>query len=147
MLRLTQMPNARSIGVIKEIEKHYPSFAKKILEGNKVMQMFVLSGYNTTDILNFPVCGKCETLAAWDRQPVMKNGRYVPVCTCFKCGKTTVDPILFREWAREELKKKAPEEINDVLETIVDVIADRLVTQAENTLIRTINKERGINRV
>ena len=144
MTKLLMQPNSRSIGVIKLMDKYYPALAKKVLEGNPVMEKFVLSGFNTMDILMFPMCSHCETLSAFSNQVAKQNGRYVPVCTCFKCGKTTVNPVLMKQWCIDEIKKKAPDSIGQELMVVVDLIADKMVAQAKENLQRTIVYEQNM---
>lgn len=146
MTNLLMQPNSRTIGVIKLIDKYYPALAKKVTEGNPIMERFVTSGFNTMDILMFPVCGHCESLAAFSGGAELKRGRYVPVCTCYKCGKSTVDPVLMKQWCMEEIKKKAPETIGEDLMAVVDLIADKMVEKAKDDLKRAMLAEKRINK-
>lgn len=146
MTNLLLQPNSRSVGVIKLIDKYYPALAKKVTEGNPIMEKFVMSGFNTMDILMFPICGHCESLAAFSGGAELKRGRYVPVCTCYKCGKSTVDPMLMKQWCIEEIKKKAPESIGADLMTVVDLMADKMVEKAKDNLQRAIITERLANK-
>lgn len=144
MTNLLMQPNSRTIGVIKLIDKYYPALAKKVTEGNPIMELFVNSGFNTMDILMFPMCGHCESLAAFSGGAELKRGRYVPVCTCYKCGKSTVDPMLMKQWCIEEIKKRAPESIAQDLMTVVDVMADKMVSKAKDDLKRAIVSEKHL---
>lgn len=147
MTNLLLQPNSRSIGVVRLMDKYYPALAKKVLEGNPTMEKFVMSGFNTMDILMFPMCGHCETLAAFSNEIAMVKKKYVPVARCFKCGKTTVNPTLMKQWCMSEIKKKAPETIADDLMAVVDIIADRMVEKARADLRRTIYAERKLSQL
>lgn len=138
--RLFYMPNSHSVAVIKTIDKLYPAFAKKIFERNPIMQMLVMSGFSTTDILSYPICGHCETLAAYD-DVAFKNGKYVSRCTCFRCGKSTIDPILFKDWCEIELKKRTDENVESMLSFIVDTFAERMITDVKKKLELAKEKE------
>ncbi len=116
------MPDEHSFGVYKALQDVYPAFSKKIFEDNEFMQRVVMSNYNPMDILDYPVCGKCETLAAPSGYAV-KDLRTVPKCTCFKCGSTTVNPVSFRAWIKYELKKRVKPDFFEAIELATDAIA------------------------
>lgn len=122
------MPDEHSFGVFKMLADVYPAFSKKIFEGNELMQKLVVSGYNPMDIMDYPVCGKCETLAPYSGV-VVKNGKRVQKCTCVKhgCAATTVNPVTFRNWIKDELKRKAPADFMDALDYAVDKVAKRML--------------------
>ena len=122
------MPDERSFGVFKMLSDVYPAFSKKVLEGNELMQRLVMTGMNPMDIMDYPICGKCETLAPYSGIALQYNKR-VRKCTCVKpgCGATTVNPVTFRRWIKDEMKSKAPPEFIDALEVAVDVIAQRML--------------------
>lgn len=142
-------PNSHSIGVMKLIDKHYPAFAKKVFHKNPLMEKMAMANFCSMDILMYPICGRCETLAAYfryaqnpDGTPMRKpDGMAVGVCKCLKCGAETVAPISFYDWCMMELKKKAPESIGMDLTTIVDVIAERGLAQAKKRYERFKVKE------
>ena len=69
------------------------------------------------------------------------DGSPAGVCTCWKCGFTTVNPITFKDWCLLELKKKAPENIGDSLELAVDAIAERCMADAERLYQQASKKE------
>ena len=124
IVRTFSAPSPDSVGVYKSIQEVYPAFAKKIFQNNKFMEKLVMSGMNPMYILDYPICGRCETLAAYDGF-AKKNGRLVNACSCFAdgCGHRTIDPITFKEWLKYELKKKAPADFVEVLEYAVDAVA------------------------
>lgn len=102
-------PDPHSVGVQKILIDLYPSLSKKIFESDGFMERFVISGMNAKDILEFPVCGRCEAIAALDGF-AKKDGRYVNKCTCMRegCYHTTIDPVTFKVWIMDEIKKKHP---------------------------------------
>lgn len=131
--------NSHSLGVMKLLKEYYPAFAKKVFERNPLVEKLCLSGFFTENILDYPVCGHCETLALWNRY--VKNpdgsladdgeGNLIPVARCWKCGQDTVNPLMFFEWCMMELKKKAPESVDVELVTATDIIAERLKADAD----------------
>lgn len=114
----------RSRGVYNALMEVYPAFAKKIFQDNKLMELLVMRGGNPMLILNYPICGKCETLAL-PHTPIKQNGKSIPRCGCVseKCGAITKNPILFREWLIMELKRKVPKESIPLVLNAVDIIA------------------------
>jgi len=116
--------NPESLGVYKALEDIYPAFSKKIFENNPFMQMIVMTNQSPMHILDYPICGKCETLAMWDYRGI-KDGKSVKACGCFAngCGARTLDPITFRDWLKEELRHKAPPSIVENVEYAVDAVA------------------------
>jgi hypothetical protein len=131
LFRTFSAPNPHSHGVLKMLQSIYPSLAKKIFQNNEFMERVLLSNYSPDNILNFYVCGKCETIAARDGS-AWKNKRKVPVCQCKAkgCGARTIDPPTFRTWLTDELRRKAPPDVAAVAEFIVDDVALRLTRKA-----------------
>ena len=119
-------PDPASHGVFKMIQNLYPSFATKIFENNEFMRNLVMSGLNPMHILDYPVCGRCETLASMSGYAV-SHGKRVDVCTCHKCGSSTRDPILFKEWLTMEMKRKAPPDFVESVEYAIDLVAQSMV--------------------
>lgn len=122
------LPDEKSFGVYKALNDVYPSFAEKLFENNDLMRKIVMSGYNPMDILDYPICGRCETLAAYNGYSV-KNGKRYSKCTCMRqgCGHTTINPVTLRVWMKDELKKKVPPEYIDTIEYAVDGIAAKMI--------------------
>ena len=121
MFGMFKMQDARSFAVLKFIEDVYPSFAEKLFKNNQFMEKLVTSQYNPIDILDYPICGRCETLAAWHGTGVSYGKRY-KACSCFAkgCGHKTVNPVTLRVWMKDELKKKAPPLLIEHAEQMVD---------------------------
>lgn len=125
-------PDPASWGVYKMIDSVYPAFAKKLFHNNKFMEKIVMSGLNPRHILDYPICGRCETLAMPDK-PIWKDGRWNSRCGCFAdgCGAKTVNPITLRDWLAIELKKKAPPKLIDNIEYVVDRIAIAMLNRIQ----------------
>ena len=133
-------PDDRSFGVFKMLNDVYPAFAKKLFQNNDFMQRLVMSGHNPIVILDYPICGKCETLALMDGFSV-KDGKYYPKCSCVadKCGHSTINPVTLRDWIKDELRKKAPAEFFDIMEYVVDVVASSMLRKYTNELCATMS--------
>jgi hypothetical protein len=142
-------PNSHSVGVIKLLDKHYPAFAKKVFDRNPLIERMAMANFCSMDILVYPICGHCETLAAYcgyaqtaQGFPVLTpEGNPVGVCRCLKCGRETVNPITFYEWCLMELKKRAPETIGMDLSTVVDIVAERGLESARQRYRKVKVKE------
>lgn len=139
-------PDPASWGVFRMIEQTYPAFAKKIFQNNAFMQKLVMTGLNPMHIMDYPICGRCETLAVPDR-PILKDGRYHPACGCFAdgCGAKTIDPITFREWLVMEMRRKAPPEYVENIEYVVDRIAEAMLARYVKQMRQLREVERFIN--
>lgn len=134
MLKLFSTPDPKTEGVFLKLKEIYPFMAKKVFESGDFMARFYRSGYNTSSVLDAYICGKCESLAAWDGYG-RKNGKEVPKCTCFKCGTSTVAPVTLREWMMDELKKKMPKSILEGLDWDgVDAVAMGMFNKANAQL-------------
>jgi hypothetical protein len=133
--------NSHAEGVMKLLNEYYPSFARKIFEGNPLVEKFVRANFTTLDILLHPVCGRCETIALFSGGRILENGSQVKVATCPKCGMDTVNPITLLEWCLMELKRKAPETIESDLILATDIVAERLVTDMKRIYAITKEKE------
>lgn len=137
-----KVPDPRSIGVYHVLQDIYKAFAEKIFQENTFMRQLLMSGLNPMDILKYPICGKCETLAMWSgRKPV--NGRVVRQCTCTAvgCGKTTDNPITLNEWISYELKRKASPQDMEIIRTGKDAVAETMVRIAQKNLDSEIAKQ------
>lgn len=135
-------PNPDSLGVFKTLEDIYPSFSAKIFQGNAFMQMIVMSNYSPMHILDYPICGRCETLAMWNNRG-LKDGKIVKKCSCFAdgCGSTTFDPPTFRDWLKEEMRKKATPQMLENLEFVVDVTAMAMMKRSVSEQKQMMDQE------
>ena len=122
-------PNASSMGQYQLLMKIYPALVEKLFYRNDVIMKWVLSGYNPTELLSYPVCGRCEGLAAFSGG-AMKYGKMVPACTCRRCGTRTVGPPTLREWLMDELRRKFPKYTVEYIESQVDELAIEMINRA-----------------
>lgn len=137
-------PDERSVGVYKMLMDVYPAFSKKLFERNELMNYLVMTGNNPMDILDYPICGTCETLALWNGT-VKKGDRYYNKCTCIAsgCGSSTIAPITLREWIQMELRKKAPKEYIEAIEYCVDRIAQQMVEKHKSEMRELVTMRNG----
>ena len=131
MAQLFKNPDPRSLGVMDFIFDVYPLFYRKIFKNNKLMERVVMTGLNGMDILDYFVCGRCESIAP-QSGTVLKDGVFVPQCTCTAdgCGATTVNPPTLREWLMYELRKKAPPGFETILSMAMNNIAQTYLRKA-----------------
>jgi len=142
--------NPKTMGVMKLLKYYYPALAKKVMEGNPLILKMAENNMVSMDILNYPICGKCEALAAFcdyardNRQrPIVKpDGMPMGVCRCLKCSAVTVDPITFLDWCVMELRKKAPDTIAEDLLGASDAVAEKMLQDATRFLKKTIKEKR-----
>jgi hypothetical protein len=122
------LADPNSMGVHKALQEVYPALAAKLFEGNQLMHNLVMSGHNMMHIMDYPVCGTCESLALYN-ETGMKDGKRVPKCTCIRagCGATTIMPATLRQWLAYELRQKMPPEEIDGLEYKIDRIAQKML--------------------
>ena len=144
ILQSFQARDSHSVGVMEILNELYPAFAKKIFEGNAILETLVMTGYNMMDILDYPICGKCESLALID-EPIIKEGRTIPRCTCVKpgCCVSTIRPVRFRDWIAYELKKKAPPAIMEVIDYAIDDVAEKMLRVIAHNIRVAQAKERA----
>jgi hypothetical protein len=145
MMNIFAQPDPHANGVMGMLENLYPAFAKKIFQGNEIMRRIVLSGFSPLDILEYPICGRCETPAAWNGM-AMKDGALVQKCTCLreKCGAHTLAPIVFKDWMADELRRKAPPEIAEVAENVVSALAASMMQMAIRQYTQAQTAQQGI---
>ena len=122
MANLFNTTDARSFAVYKFIEEVYPAFAEKLFKNGDFMTRLVMSNYNPMDIMDYPICGQCESLAAWDGIGYKDKRRY-RACSCMNCGQRTINPVTLRVWMKYELKHKAPKDFQEIADEIVDATA------------------------
>lgn len=134
-----------SLGLLNLLRDLYPKFEKHIFRNNRMMELVVKSGYNPMNILEYPICGHCETIAS-PNTPVVKDGKVHERCTCFVCGQHTIDPINMKQWMMEELKNKAPKEIAEIAEVATDVVAMKMMTMALRKYEKVVNIKRELER-
>lgn len=130
-----------SVGLAKLLNELYPKFAKQLFHRNPFMERLVKSNFNPMEMLDYPICGKCETLAA-PTDPIIKNGRVIQRCGCMAegCGAITNSPVTLRTWMIDELKHKAPADIAEIAEIAVDYTALSMMRKAMGEYERVLGK-------
>ena len=137
-------PDPASFGVFKLMQELYPAFAEKLFYNNPFMQKIVMSSLNSMFIMEYPICGRCETVAAWDKT-IIVNDKKIKTCYCFAegCGSTTKNPVTLREWMVDELRHKAPRDIAEQAYFIVDDIAMSFMRIAKYQLELALKEHRS----
>jgi len=127
------MADPHSMGVQKALMEVYPALAKKIFEGNRLMEKLVMSGFNMMDIMDYPICNKCEGLALFNGYGKIGD-RYYARCTCIRdgCHSSTTNPSTLREWLKNELRHKMPPEEIELLDYKTDLIAETMLRKYKN---------------
>lgn len=91
-----------------ELGKVNPKLAKHTLIKNDLVRMFALQRFGTIDLLDQPMCTKCERPCTWD-----KNGTAYHV----ECGTHIANPVTMLEYLREQIK--LPQEILDAFGSVL----------------------------
>lgn len=152
MVNMFSNPDPHNQGVYHMLMKLYPSFAKKVFDSSQFISKLVMIGYDSSDVLEFPICGKCEALAVPTEPLITKDKRtgktrVIPQCGCFKCGATSKNPVTFREWIRDEIKHKAPPDLiaqlDDLLDEATDMMALQMMRKAEADLGQFLKERNG----
>jgi len=150
MQNMIAQPNSHAFGVMNVLKEYYPAFAKKVFQNNPLMEKMAMANFSSMDILLYPVCGRCEALAAYCRYAQDENGvtirdedgRGIGICRCLKCGAETYNPVKFYDWCLMELKKKAPADVGMELLFAVDLVADKLMQDAKKLYRQVSEKEK-----
>lgn len=84
---------------LKEIERNavLDTYRKDKFKRSKLISKFAFTVFGSFDIMDYPVCPKCECLAMWDI-----DGIY-----CENCGHSSDKGVLtFGEYMEREIMKK-----------------------------------------
>lgn len=74
----------------------FDKYRRDKMARNKVINEFALSVFGSFDVLEYPICPKCEQVAFWDM-----GGIY-----CLKCGLLSKNGVLtFRDYIDSEIMK------------------------------------------
>lgn len=111
--------NVKTLDQLKNVN---PKFADHMYYKNRIVEAFALSEYGGVDVLEQPMCGKCEqpgfnTIDTNMKVPYIraidKNGdeydKFIHNCYCPKCGTTTKNTLTLREYLMQELKLQTNE--------------------------------------
>ena len=148
MNNVLSQPNAHTRGIRNILKKYYPAFDEKVFGGNSLIAQMAEIGMVNYDILKYPICGRCEALAAYIDTARNKDGTFmlkadgskIGICKCLRCYCKTFDPITFEDWILIELKKKAPNIGEAELRLAVDAIAQKCVENAKQYLNKKIKE-------
>lgn len=107
--------NAHSLNFLKGVN---PKYAEHMYNRNRIVEAFALSEYGNVDVLEQPMCGKCEQ-PGWHttgKLPVMvkvkdefgdEQDKFIYNCYCPKCGAVTENTLTLKEYLMQELKLPA----------------------------------------
>jgi len=134
-----RMADPRSMGLKRMLENLYPALANKVFKAKTIFAQVLLTGSNPMDMMDMPVCGKCESLAGW-KDGIIHSGAFHPQCKCEAagCGAYTTDPVTFRVWLREQLKQKKLAVDPQDLDRVVDFTAARMLAMATGHIQKAI---------
>lgn len=87
--------NKHTLTLMGEVDETKAYLDDKLL--NSIVVDFALNVFGNMNIIDQPVCPKCETPALWD----MNNNCYCPKCGTFN----RVGVLTFRDYIKQELLK------------------------------------------
>lgn len=88
--------NRENLRLMREIDDTNKYLDNKLL--NSIVVDFALNVFGNVNIIDQPVCPRCETPALWD----INNN-----CYCPKCGTFSRNGVLtFKDYIKQELLKK-----------------------------------------
>lgn len=93
-----------NVMLMKAIEGVSPALAKHMIDRNDLLKAFAYKVGGGIDILQQPVCGRCEGVGTWgsfDTQ--VTTGERVGYCDA--CGHVTKNPITVEQYLDEEVKR------------------------------------------
>lgn len=99
--------NKSTLAAMKNIKSADPKYAKHMLQKNDILEDFAFSIFGGVDILEQPVCRKCERPALWDHGDVGH---------CMACGTITKNPWTVRQYLLDQIdRRKLTQEQLEVL--------------------------------
>lgn len=109
-----KVENVKTLDLLKNIN---PKFADHMYYKNRIVEAFALSEYGGIDMLEQPMCGKCEQPGFFVNDPNMKvpyvivkdeygenQEKFIHNCYCPHCGTVTKNTLTLREYLMQELK-------------------------------------------
>jgi hypothetical protein len=98
-----------SVESMKFLKSVNPKFAEHMFHQNRIVEAFAMSEFGGVDMLNQPVCRKCEK-PGWniDDPTFVSTGdedkdREIRNCYCVSCGTTSKNTLTLREYLIQEL--------------------------------------------
>lgn len=81
--------------IMKQLEGMEPRFQQHVMVKNHLVEEFALEKYGTIDLLDLPMCTKCEKPCTWHTDDTAYH---------MECGTTIKQPITMREYLSSILK-------------------------------------------
>lgn len=94
--------NSNHINIMDTIEGVDPKFAKHMFLRNQLIENFAKQMGGGINILDQPMCNRCERPAAWNQEGT---------AYCFSCHSTTKDPITVKKYLIEYTKGLPQEQL------------------------------------
>jgi hypothetical protein len=104
-----------SVTSMDEIKRVHPKYAEHMYTQNRIVEAFAMSNLGGTEILDQPICGKCEKPGMNTINPnFVSSGDIekdveVRNCYCESCGSTTYNTLTLRNYMLNELNVKISE--------------------------------------
>lgn len=102
-----KIESVKSMDFLKGVN---PEYAEHMFHRNRIVEAFAMSVYGGVDVLDSPVCGKCEK-PGWNtvNPNFISTGdedkdREIRNCYCEACGTTTYNTLTVKQYLIEELK-------------------------------------------
>lgn len=105
-----------NVSALKQLKNINPKYAQHMYYRNRIVEAFAVSEYGGVDVLEQPICGKCEQ-PGWNHsvpgQPIFITRKdeygddydvFIHNCYCPKCGQITKNTLTLREYLMQELK-------------------------------------------
>lgn len=103
--------------IMTQIKGVSPKYAEHMMRRNGIIEMFAKYKYGSIDILDLPVCGKCEKPGAWHDKPPHS-------CYCFPCGHVTAKTMPLRDYMAQELNEFKGEHLKRLEDVISQAFPD-----------------------
>ena len=98
-----------SVESMKFLKNVNPKYAEHMYHQNRIVEAFAMSEFGGVDVLEQPVCGKCEK-PGWNtfNPNFVSTGdedkdRDIKNCFCPACGTTTYNTLSLRDYLLQEL--------------------------------------------
>ena len=104
--RVPKIESVKSMDFLKDVN---PAYAEHMFHQNRIVEAFAMSQYGGVDVLEHPVCKKCEK-PGWNvENPSFKStgdedkDREIRNCYCYSCGTTTYNTLTLKKYLISEL--------------------------------------------
>lgn len=134
----TMKPDIRNVKIVAALSDTYKVLADKLFENNKVMETMILTQVNTMKIYDYPVCGRCETVALPHEGVYNEQGKLIKSrCGCMRCGHITDNPATVRQWLKDEMKHRVGPDYFDLIDIGIEKMARSMMKTYLTNLLRT----------